>query len=99
LLAPATPVHVVVNRAPGDGFTRAEISAEIVRTYPPASLHFVPEDAKVAAAAWLGALVATGGFTRAIERLATEVLPVATSASAPGQATLGPVRFRRRRVA
>ncbi len=75
VLAPATRVHVVINRAPSDGFTRAEITAEIVRTYPPASLHFVPEDDKVPAAAWLGSAVAAGPFTRAVEKIADVVRP------------------------
>ncbi len=75
MLAPAGPVHVVVNRAPADGFTRAEITAEIVRTYPPASLSFVPDDERVAAASWLGNGVGRGPFTRAVAAALNEIHP------------------------
>jgi MinD-like ATPase involved in chromosome partitioning or flagellar assembly len=75
ILGPTAPVHVVVNRAPTDGFTRAEITAEIVRTYPPASLSFVPDDERVAAASWLGTGVADGPFTRAVDALLAEIHP------------------------
>ncbi len=65
-IAPSPPVHVVVNRAPGDRFRRGEIFEEIRRTYPPASLSFAPFDRRVDAAAWAGCVVRRGPFTRAI---------------------------------
>ncbi|MCU1456495.1 MAG: hypothetical protein JWL73_587 [Actinomycetia bacterium] len=94
VLAPVAPVHIVVNRAPTDRFTRSEIAAEIVRTYPPASLSFVPDDDRVAAASWLGTVVAAGPFTRAVAEVLAQLQP---SASRTGQRPSGS-RFVRRLV-
>jgi MinD-like ATPase involved in chromosome partitioning or flagellar assembly len=69
------PVHVVINRAPADGFRRAEIADEIERTFPPTALWFVPHDDHIEAAAWTGSLVATGPFARAVAAIAAHVLP------------------------
>jgi hypothetical protein len=69
-LNPSTPVHLVVSRAPTDAFRRGEISEEIVRTFPAASVTFVPADRRVERASWEGSLVAPGPFTRAVASLA-----------------------------
>lgn len=69
-LTPDAPIHLVVNRAPGEPFKRAEIGEEIRRTYPPESLTFVPRDRRVEAAAWTGDLPARGPFTRAVDDVA-----------------------------
>ncbi len=69
-LAPRTPVHVVVNRAPKDAFRRGEISDAISHTFDVASVSMVPEDRRVTAAAWASAPVANGPFTRAVDALA-----------------------------
>jgi MinD-like ATPase involved in chromosome partitioning or flagellar assembly len=82
------PMHLVVNVAPADRFRRREIAHEIARTFEPASLAFVPFDRRVDAAAWEGALVASGGFTQAVGVLAQHVVPPAPA-----------VRSRRRGVA
>ncbi len=63
------PVHVVLNRAPRDAFRRRELVDELERCYRPASLTLLPDDPKVAKAAWSGTLVARGVFTRGIETL------------------------------
>lgn len=74
-LAPTAPVHVLVNRAPGDRFRRGEIFDEVNRTFPPASISFAPADRRVEAAAWSGALVSRGPFTRAVAGVVPAVFP------------------------
>jgi MinD-like ATPase involved in chromosome partitioning or flagellar assembly len=74
VLAPARPVHLVVNKVPASRFVRSEVEAEILRNYTPASLHLLPLDAAVEKAAWRGELVAHGPFTRAVEGLANRAL-------------------------
>ena len=69
-VAPDAPVVVVINRAPRDRYRRAELAEEIVRSFEPVSLFFVPEDRRVAAAVWEGKLVPRGPFRRAIRHLA-----------------------------
>lgn len=64
------PVHVVLNRAPRRGFELAELRAELMRSYEPESLHVVPDDPRVRAAAWNGALVRRGAFASAVEQVA-----------------------------
>lgn len=70
-----TPAHVVVNRAPADRFRQGEIIEELGSAASPAGLWLVPDDARVAEAAWAGGLAATGPFTRAIAGIADAVLP------------------------
>ena len=70
-----TPIHVVVNHAPGARYRREEIRAEITRTVVPASLTWVPVDRAVGAAAWDGCLPARGPFRRAMGDLAATVVP------------------------
>jgi MinD-like ATPase involved in chromosome partitioning or flagellar assembly len=79
-IAPRRAVHVVVNKAPDGEFARAEIAGEIRRTYVPASLHFLPFDARVEAAAWAGQLVKTGPFTKAVAHAARSLLAVPADA-------------------
>jgi len=67
------PVRLVVNRAPTEPFKRGEIDDEICRTYPPASLTFVPFDRRVEQAGWNCELVGRGAFARAIDTLADVV--------------------------
>jgi MinD-like ATPase involved in chromosome partitioning or flagellar assembly len=65
-----TPIHVVVNRAPGARYRREEIRTEITRTFAPASLTWVPNDRAVDDAAWDGALSGRGPFRHAMTELA-----------------------------
>jgi MinD-like ATPase involved in chromosome partitioning or flagellar assembly len=79
VLNPTAPVHLAINRAPRDAFRRAEIEQEIRRTFEPESLVFLPQDARVEAAAWSGTLVAAGPYVKAVAELAATVAPVASS--------------------
>lgn len=69
----AAPVHVVVNRAPADGYRRSELADEITRGFAPASLSFVPSDGRVGAAIWAALPVASGPFTRGVDRVVREL--------------------------
>jgi MinD-like ATPase involved in chromosome partitioning or flagellar assembly len=75
-LAPRTPLHAVVNRAPRDAFRRGELTAEIGAAYGVTSVSMIPADRRVETAAWAGTLVARGPFTRAVTRLARELVAV-----------------------
>lgn len=74
-LLPTKPTHLVINKASDSSFIAAEIAAEIHRTYIPATLHFLPFDSRVEAAAWRGELVKAGAFKRAVARAAVSILP------------------------
>ena len=78
-LNPAAPVHLAINRIPHDAFRRAEIEQEIRRTFEPESLAFLPHDPRVEAAAWSGALVASGPYAKAVAELAARVTPIAST--------------------
>jgi MinD-like ATPase involved in chromosome partitioning or flagellar assembly len=88
-LAPATPLHVAINKAPASRFTRSEVEAEMRRSYAPASLHFLPFDDAVEKAAWRGDLVAPGSFSKAAGELVESV------AGGPVLGLEGPARRRR----
>jgi MinD-like ATPase involved in chromosome partitioning or flagellar assembly len=92
-LAPHAPLHLAVNKTPPNRFVRAEVEAEICRTYVPASLHFLPHDPAVEAAAWRGELVAAGPFTRSVATLAAAVLGPGRTGAGTDASTSG----RRRR--
>jgi hypothetical protein len=68
-LAPRAVVHAVLNRAPKDAFRRGELVDEVGARFGVASASVLPHDRRVEAAAWDGAVVPRGGFTRAIARL------------------------------
>ena len=82
-LVRVTPLHLVVNRAPGARYRREEIRTEIVRTWAPTSLTWVPTDAAVDRAAWDGCLPGRGPFRRAVEELAAAVRPEASRRRQP----------------
>ena len=73
-VAPAAPIHLVINRAPGNQFKRGELLEEIQRTYVPATIHFLPHDRRIEEAAWQGELVEAGPFTQAATEVANDVL-------------------------
>lgn len=81
VLAPATPISLVVNRAPRARFNRGELAVEIRRTVGVSVLAFVPADRRVEQAAWDGTTVGPGPFTRAVtgvvDGLAATASPVA----------------------
>jgi MinD-like ATPase involved in chromosome partitioning or flagellar assembly len=74
--APATPLIVVVNRAPSGAFRRGELYEELTSSIDVVEVVFVPGDARVVEAAWTGAPVAKGRFVRAVERVAEVLRPL-----------------------
>jgi MinD-like ATPase involved in chromosome partitioning or flagellar assembly len=92
LPAGVAPVHLVVNRAPADRYQRAELTAEICRTFSPAGLTFVPTDRRVERAAWAGDVVARGPFTTGVAAVAQAAVPRGTR---PGRAERRSRRTRR----
>lgn len=82
--------HLVVNRAPGSAFLRAEIEEEIRRTFEPSTLSFLPSDRRLETLAWRGEVAGRGPFARAVAGLAGLVAPVVppvTAHTATGPAT------------
>jgi MinD-like ATPase involved in chromosome partitioning or flagellar assembly len=75
-LAPRTPIHAVVNRAPKHAFARGELVDEVGRAFGVASVTVVPHDRRVEQAAWDGGIVTRGPFVRAIARVAAARLSV-----------------------
>lgn len=69
-----SPVHMVINRAPGDAFQRSEIDQELRRTFDGA-ITFLPEESRVSKASWQGRPVGSGGFARRVSKLAASVVP------------------------
>ncbi|MDP9388567.1 MAG: hypothetical protein M3Q48_11820 [Actinomycetota bacterium] len=84
LVAPATPLDVVLARAPRDGFGRAELAESLWADVQPASVNLLPADPRVEAAAWAGRFARHGPFTKGVARLAAAVLPSAPVAGASG---------------
>ncbi|MDH3303135.1 MAG: ParA family protein [Acidimicrobiia bacterium] len=76
---PHHSVHVLINRAPRSAFKQGELIQEISRTFTPASLVFVPDDPRVAEAAWAGEIVTNGPFAKAMSELAAGLAPLAAS--------------------
>lgn len=70
------PLHLVVNRFQDGIFARGEIEQEVREVIKPASLAFVPADAKLAKAAWEGGLAPASGFAKAVELVADQLTPV-----------------------
>jgi MinD-like ATPase involved in chromosome partitioning or flagellar assembly len=79
--APDAALVVVVNRAPAASFRRGELQAEILGVVRPESLVFVPDDGRIAEAAWSGSVVRRGGFARALRDVAA-VIAVAAPVAA-----------------
>jgi MinD-like ATPase involved in chromosome partitioning or flagellar assembly len=69
-----SPIHVVVNRMPGDGFMRNEWSRELERTFTPASISFLPIDPGIPRAAWDGRLLDRGRFAKAIGQISANLV-------------------------
>ncbi|MFP3914162.1 MAG: hypothetical protein ACLFWM_04755, partial [Actinomycetota bacterium] len=73
LLAPDAAIHVVINRVDRSPFRRSEVESELAEELGDVPVHFLPEDKRVAEAAWAGAAVSGGPFRRAVRRLASEI--------------------------
>ena len=74
------PLHVVVNRLAGGRFHRGELHTELVRSVEPRSLTFVPEDRRVADAAWDGVLATRGPAAKAWSSLVGHVTATVVAA-------------------
>jgi len=84
-LSPA-PVHVVMNRCARSIYQRGELIEEITRTFPAASVSFLPDEPRVRTAAWQGEVVAARRFTRALDVLVA-TLGAGRRATAPPSET------------
>jgi len=71
-----SPIHVVFERSPSSLFQRGELSEELIRSFVPASITWLPDDARIAKAVWNGEVVGPGGFTKAVGGLSGELTPV-----------------------
>lgn len=69
----AGPPHVVLQRAPTSRSRSGELVAEVAAHGGAASVRCAPVDDRVRRAAWNGAAVGAGPFTRAVAGLAVEV--------------------------
>jgi MinD-like ATPase involved in chromosome partitioning or flagellar assembly len=67
-------LQVVLNRTDGDRFARDESIAELRRALRLPSVLTLPEDRRVAHAAWQGGRVARGRFTAAVSELAAGLM-------------------------
>lgn len=74
-LAPRTPLHIALNKAPHEAFKRRELNHETCRSVAVPAVTFLPFDEKVEQASWDGTLVSAGGFTRSLVGLADVVAP------------------------
>ena len=72
---PGVSLYVVINRAPGSNAMRKSLFDELRRAVGQVPIAFLPEDARVAEAAWNGVLVEKGRFRRGCDRLADLLLP------------------------
>lgn len=71
VLASTSPeVHVVVNRDPGDRWLRGEAMAELAEGLGVGMAAVLPEDPRVARAAWAGERVRRGPFAKGVAALA-----------------------------
>lgn len=71
----SAPLYVVVNQAPSNQFVQGEIGEELTRSISPASLVFLPSDARVRKASWQGELVRNGTFLRKLSQVADAFEP------------------------
>jgi hypothetical protein len=68
------PMHVVLNRGTGGAGRRGELAGELLRSYQPVSLSYVPDDEHVRAAGWDGTVVGRGPFTKAVAAMAAHLM-------------------------
>jgi len=67
------PIHVAFEGAPSSLFQRGELSEELVRSFIPASISWLPNDGRVLKASWNGEVVAPGPYTKAVGGLAKKM--------------------------
>ncbi len=63
-----------MNRMPPDRFLRAEWTKELLRTFTPVSLTFLPFDPGIPKAAWDGRLPDRGPFLKEMRRMTTDLI-------------------------
>jgi len=66
--------HVAGNGMPPGAFLEAEWSSELVRTFTPTSLWFLPFDARIPKAAWDGRLLDRGRFHKVVRRMTSDLV-------------------------
>ncbi|MDE0133050.1 MAG: hypothetical protein OXQ32_12425 [bacterium] len=71
---PGMEAFVVINRTPASLSQRRALFDELSKAVGQVRIGFLPEDTRVAEAAWNGALVERGKFRRGCDRLADQVL-------------------------
>ena len=71
---PSIEAHVVINRTPASLSRRRALFEELSKGVGQVRIGFLPEDARVAEAAWNGMVVERGRFRRGCDRLADQVL-------------------------
>lgn len=71
---PGMEAFVVINRTPSSLSQRKALFEELSKAVGQVRIGFLPEDARVAEAAWNGVLVERGKFRRGCDRLADQVL-------------------------
>ncbi len=81
-LAPHRPIHLVFNMAPRSTFKLGELTQEVTRTYAPYSVTVVPDDRRVADAAWDGDIVKGGAFVKGIDDLSSALMNRAVARAA-----------------
>jgi len=83
-VAPHTPVHLALVRAPEDRFRRRELTERLHADLAPTSVTLLPDDRRAERAIWVGSLLARGPLRRAIADLAAAVVPVAATSGRRG---------------
>lgn len=68
------PLHLVVNRFDDGVFVRGEIQQEMQDVMHPTTINFVPEDPRIARAAWEGTVVPRSGFRKAVARVVDQLI-------------------------
>ncbi len=79
IVAGATPIDVVLTRAPDDRFRRAEVAERVRADLDPSSVTLLPSDDRVDRAVWDGAFVRRGPFRKAVVELAAAIIPAPAS--------------------
>ena len=69
-------IHVLFGDAPSSLFQRGELTEELTRSFMPASITWLPDDARRVRSAWNGAPVPRGPFQKALDGLAATMLSV-----------------------
>ena len=67
------PFHIVFHSSPRSVYQRGEVSEELVRTFVPASITWMPHDARLRRAVWNGEMVPAGPYLRTMRGLAKRV--------------------------